>query len=237
MKVVLLRVGIDTGAGGIHGPLFADGTFEYIPIPDSSGRDERTYGNTIGRMGRPLIDYFPGARRPRMSEQPMHVDPEFDTFTYGDPGPAKRGLARLEPGDLLVFYAGLEGWDHPSPPALYIIGYFEIAYAGRAGQFSERQRSDLFAGNAHVRIPMTFAEQPTDLVLVKGRNGSRLLSNAVLISATGRNRAGQPLKILSPEMQSIFGHFEGKVSIQRSPARMVAPDFVERAGSFVRSLT
>ena len=34
MQVVLLRVGIDTGSGGIHGPLFADGSFEYIPIPD-----------------------------------------------------------------------------------------------------------------------------------------------------------------------------------------------------------
>ena len=95
----------------------------------------------------------------------------------------------------------------------------------------------MFAGNAHVLIPMTFEAQPADLVLVKGRTGSSLLNNAVLISATGRNRAGQPLKILSPEMQRTFGHFEGKVSIQRSPARLVAPDFVERAASFVRSLT
>ena len=34
MQVILLRVGIDTGSGGIHGPLFKDGTFEYIPIQD-----------------------------------------------------------------------------------------------------------------------------------------------------------------------------------------------------------
>ena len=34
MQVVLLRVGIDTGSGGILGPLFSDGSFEYIPIPD-----------------------------------------------------------------------------------------------------------------------------------------------------------------------------------------------------------
>ena len=31
MKTVLIRVGIDSGCGGIQGPLFQDGTFEYIP--------------------------------------------------------------------------------------------------------------------------------------------------------------------------------------------------------------
>lgn len=40
MKVALLRVGIDSGSGGMDGPLFADGTFEYLPIPDSTGVDE-----------------------------------------------------------------------------------------------------------------------------------------------------------------------------------------------------
>jgi hypothetical protein len=37
MKVAMLRVGIDTGSGGIHGPLFLDGTFEYVSIPDGFG--------------------------------------------------------------------------------------------------------------------------------------------------------------------------------------------------------
>jgi hypothetical protein len=40
MNVVLLRIGIDTGSGGIHAPLFADRTFEYIPIPDGQAVDE-----------------------------------------------------------------------------------------------------------------------------------------------------------------------------------------------------
>ena len=80
MNVVLLRIGIDTGSGGIHGPLFADGTFEYIPIPDGQDVDERTYGNTIERHGRRLIEYFPPSMRERMAHQPMHVDPEFESF-------------------------------------------------------------------------------------------------------------------------------------------------------------
>ncbi len=62
MKAVLLRIGIDTGCGGIHGPLFKNGSFEYIPIPDMAngeGIDDRTYGNTEGRHGSKLIEYFP----------------------------------------------------------------------------------------------------------------------------------------------------------------------------------
>jgi hypothetical protein len=39
MQIILLRVGIDTGSGGIHGPLFSDGSFEYIP--NSGLLDER----------------------------------------------------------------------------------------------------------------------------------------------------------------------------------------------------
>ena len=63
MKVAMLRIGIDTGSGGIHGPLFRDGSFEYIPIPDGRRDDERTYGNTAGRKGTKLVEYFPERRR------------------------------------------------------------------------------------------------------------------------------------------------------------------------------
>ena len=46
-----------------------------------------------------------------MAEQHVHVDPEFETFTYGDPTVPKRSLRDLRPGDLLVFYCGLQRWD------------------------------------------------------------------------------------------------------------------------------
>lgn len=35
MKAMLLRVGIDKGCGGVLAPIFEDGSFEYIPIPES----------------------------------------------------------------------------------------------------------------------------------------------------------------------------------------------------------
>src|SRR6266567_3607710 len=89
MNVVLLRVGIDTGCGGIHSPLFRDGTFEFVPIPDSRGLDERTYGNSKGRLGRTFVEYFSKRNQVHASLQSMHVDPEFESFTYGDPTPPK----------------------------------------------------------------------------------------------------------------------------------------------------
>ena len=236
MKVALLRVGIDTGSGGIHGPLFQDGSFEFIPIPDPKGLDERTYGNMVGRHGRPLIEYFPASRKSKMSAQPMHVDPEWATFTYGDPSMSKSGLKNLEPGDLLVFHGGLQGWNHDSEPALYILGYFDVQVAGTAISLGDTYVREHFASNFHVRHEAVYSRQRDKLVLVKGGAGSRLLNKAVRISCEGQDRDGRPLKILSLEMQQIFGDFDGKLSIQRSPTRWVKPDYVERAATFVRSL-
>ena len=235
MKVALLRVGIDSGCGGMDGPLFADGSFEYIPIPDSTGQDERRYGNQLARDGRPLVGFFPPSRREAMRNQSMHLDPEFDSCTYGDPTSPKAGLRHLAAGDLLVFYAGLRGYDHDASPALYLIGYFEVAFAGIACELSQAHVDDCRA-NFHVRHELVFHGQRDRLVLVKGGPGSRLLSKAVKISVTGKDRAGKPLKILSPEMQKVFGGFDGKISFQRSPTRWVDSGYVHLAADFVRAL-
>jgi putative DNA base modification enzyme with NMAD domain len=236
MKMALLRIGIDSGSGGIQGPLFQDGSFELICIPDAKQVDRRTYGNSIGRAGKPLVEYFPPTMRHRVMNQSIHVDPEFDTFTYGDPTPPKAGLRRLAPGDLLVFYAGLQGYDFESKPALYVIGYFEVAAAGRATDFTPEELNRDFSANFHVRHPDIFARQRQDLILIKGAEASRLLRKAQLISCEGRDRTGKPLKVLSSAMQEIFGTFCGRISIQRSPTRWVDPKFVSTAVAFVRSL-
>jgi hypothetical protein len=236
MKMALLRVGIDSGSGGIDGPLFADGRFEYLPIPDSTGLDDRTYDNQMAaRTGNPLSDFFPSARQTAMRSQSMHLDPEFTSFTYGDPTSPKAGLRHLVAGNLLVFYAGLRGYDCASPPALYLIGYFEVAFAGRPCDLTEEQIRAC-SDNFHVRHESLFLDQRDRLVLIKGGSGSRLLTKAVKISVMGRDRAGKPLKVLSPEMQQIFGRFDGKLSFQRSPTRWVAKEHVAGAASFVRGL-
>ncbi len=127
MRVVLLRVGIDSGCGGIQGPLFRDGSFEFLPIPDTTSTDSRTYGNTVGLTGRHFVEFFPRRMRSQIRDVSMHVDPEWTTYTYGDPTSPKAGLRRLQEGDILAFYAGLEGWDFDCPPALYLVGYFLVS--------------------------------------------------------------------------------------------------------------
>jgi hypothetical protein len=235
MKVVLLRIGIDSGSGGMQGPLFADGSFELIPIPDNQGVG-LTYGAVHGTKGVPLSEYFPSSRRAEMRISAMHLDPEFTTFTYGDPTKPKSSLRKLNKGDLLVFYAGLEGWDHSSAPALYIVGYFIVEWAGCAGEHLDADVMKHCGQNFHVLHETLYQKQRERLVLVCGGPGSRLLSKAHCISTMGRDRAGQPLKVLSAEAQKIFGDFGGRISLQRSPPRWVSAENIERAKAFVLGL-
>ncbi len=90
MKSMLLRVGIDKGTDGTLAPIFSDGTFEYIPISegDPFTEENRTYENTIGVTGKPLSTYLPK----KIKNKIMHYDPEFETFTYGDPTSVKSML-------------------------------------------------------------------------------------------------------------------------------------------------
>lgn len=236
MNVVLLRVGVDSGAGGIQGPLFSDGSFELIPIPDNSGLGQRTYGNTSGMKGTPFSAYFPAHRRAAMVDQAMHVDPEFETFTYGDPTSPKAGLRKLVPGDILAFYAGLEGRDHPSAPALYLVGYFVVEWAGRAREHAEELVRQHCGTNFHVAHDALYRKQVDRLVLVKGGAGSRLLSRANCISTFGSNVAGQPIKVLSPAAQEVFSDFGGRTCIQRSPPRWVPASHVNSARDYLLSL-
>jgi hypothetical protein len=196
----------------------------------------------LGRDGRPHADYFAESRRKVMAKQTVHVDPEWESFTYGDPTPPKKSLRTLKPGDFLVFYCGLQKWDadggrnQDHRPALYLAGYFEVALAGMAGNFDKKVLKSEFGKNFHVRHPKVFEQQKDDLVLVKGGPGSRLFQTAHQVSSVGKDRAGKPLKVLSPAMQKVFGSFGGHISIQRSPPRWVEPEFVERAIRFVTQL-
>ena len=183
-----------------------------------------------------MVSYFPERLRTRMDDQAIHFDPEFESYTYGDPTRLKSSLRRLEHRDLLVFYAGLEGWDFHCEPALYIVGYFQVAKAGMAESFSRAELTELFGNNFHVRHQSVFEDQKGRLVLVKGGAGSRLLRTAKRISSVGQNSSGGFLHRLSPEMQQVFGDFGGRTSIQRSPPRWVFPQFAERAAEYVRTL-
>lgn len=218
MKAMLLRVGIDKGCGGILAPIFEDGTFEYIPIPeeDPDSAETRTYNNTFGRYGNQFSHYVPN----KIKNKKMHFDPEFETFTYGDIKSKGKFLRKLDKNDLLVFYAGLTPYENDEyPDGLYIIGYFQVKEVVDFNQLSEEvtlKYFNLFSNNAHIKRKKCCE----DLIIISGNTKhSKLLKIPILISEPKLNIAGRFYHAVSPKMEEKLGI---KGSIQRSiPPRII----------------
>lgn len=215
---MLLRIGIDKGTDGALAPIFEDGSFEYIPISegDLQSKEDRTYRNTIGRSGKPLSTYVPKAIKNRT----MHLDPEFETFTYGDPTSKRKYLLKLENRDLLVFYAGLTPFKNKKyKEGLYIIGYFTVEKVIDFNQLTKKEIEkcyQLYPNNAHLKR----SYDVEDLVLVVGdRSRSRLLEKAIPISQTKFDKRGKPYQAVSKKIEVSLGIYG---SIQRSiPPRFI----------------
>lgn len=218
MKAMLLRVGIDKGCGGCLGPIFQDGTFEYIPIPEMEDtREKRTFYNTQGIKNRPFSFYTPK----KIHRQPIHFDPEFETFTYGDATSKRKSLLKLDMNDLLVFYAGLEPYkNNKYPTALYIIGYLKVKKIidfNRLKADEIIQYSQKYSNNAHIKQ----IKGLKNLVIIVGDgNKSKILDKPILISEIKLNKLGRPYHVVSPVMEKLLGI---KGSIQRS----IPPRFIE----------
>lgn len=125
MKILFLRIGIDLGCGKHLSPLYSDGRFEYVPIPEGADKVHPTrgvrYSDIPARTGSGTLAPFV------RQDGYAHHDPEFETFTYGEPNHPKRSqILALEPGDWLAFYAGFTG-DTIAPGTCFVIGYFVIA--------------------------------------------------------------------------------------------------------------
>lgn len=223
MKALLLRVGIDKGSGGCLAPIFRDGSFEYIPIPEGRRTKEgNTYGRLIGRNYEALSNFLPK----RLLNQKPHIDPEFKTFTYGDPTHKRRQLKKLKPGDLLVFYAGLE----PDPrykmdtPRLFIIGYFTVKSIYDFRVIPKWKRRAMFRrlrNNAHAKRH----QFDKDLLIVEGDSRkSQLLTKALPIGDAEGN--------ILPDLKPITD-YEG--SLQRAIGHEIDQDHIEKFKKFLNS--
>jgi len=248
-QIVLLRVGIDSGCGGLAGPLLQGGRFEFVPIPGDNITG-KTYGNSTGiKTGKPLISFFPVSMRERRKDQLIHNDPEFRSWTYGDPTQPKQGLKKLTKGDLLVFYCGLrKNLNTRRADALYIVGYFVVEAAGTYRELADEYDEDwilsTFAKNHHVihgdkpertAIRKNGQKVKTSLVLIKGGVTSRLLAKPIRLSALvkEKDKGGHDLFVLSPTLKRVFGHFPEKNAIQRSIPRWVNESHIEKAAEFL----
>jgi hypothetical protein len=219
MKAMLLRVGIDKGCGGALAPIFEDGSFEYIPIPEThpETKENQTFNNTRGRKNINFSHYLPQ----KIHDQPLHYDPEFETYTYGDATSKRKSLLKLDQEDLLVFYAGLTPYHNDKyTEALYIIGYFTVTRVIDFNALTEEEKktySKKYSNNAHLKLNNALK----NLVIITGdKTRSKLVDKAILISEHKLNKLGRPYHAVSPEMEEQLGI---KGSIQRS----IPPRFIE----------
>lgn len=189
---VALNVGANTNEPGFRGPIWADGQFTFLPIPESQPTLESppTYAD--------LALDLPFDLPAEVADQPVHLDPEFaeypfgERYTYGDPwGVKARPVLNLSAGDYLFFYATLDpvdssdidGWVDQGWGA-YLIGHFRLArdpIEGEAFDSLSAEERHHFANNAHRR------RDPFDAaVLVAGDARSQVYETAAPLSgATG----------------------------------------------------
>lgn len=185
-RSVAINVGANTNAPGFRGPIYPDGQFEFLPIPEPEPVTQPvpTYADL------PITYRIPD----RVRDTPVHFDPEFagfgpgDRYTYGDPhGVKARPLLDLEAGDRVYFYATLDTVGDPthdwisSEWGAYLIGRFDLArdpiHGDAFGSLPPEVRA-IFANNAHLK-----RETFDAMVLLHGDpDSSRLLETAIPLS-------------------------------------------------------
>ncbi|MFC7176904.1 hypothetical protein [Halosegnis marinus] len=183
-RAVAVNVGANTNEPGFRAPVFADGTFAFVPIPESEPTrgDVPTYGDLAPHLPVEVPDDLTGT--------PVHLDPEFagypycERHTYGDPhGVKARPLADLARGDYALFYATLDvaegaDWQPPNWGA-FLVGAMRLARDPVTDYDAlPADERAVFANNAHVkRAEMDAA------VLLHGDDSSGLFDRAVPLSA------------------------------------------------------
>ncbi|MCB0728855.1 MAG: hypothetical protein KDD00_15430 [Ignavibacteriae bacterium] len=198
MKAILLRVGIDSQYNALS-PVWGDYTYKYIPIyykdiKEKEKKEKRTYKD----LG---LEYYVPAK---IRKKKVHLDPEFKTYTYGDPGRTKRSfLLNLNKGDLLVFYLGGETQEEPVERGCYIFGYFVVKKVYDWNKLTNKEKKDaekICKENAHIRS----SKSKDNLVIVKGSPASKLLKKCIPISDENK-KSKNPSYLASEEMKKFIG--------------------------------
>jgi hypothetical protein len=186
-RSVAVNVGANTNEPGFRGPIYDDGSFAFVPIPEAAETVEDP--PTYGELGLDL----PFELSDEVRETPVHLDPEFaeypccERYTYGDPyGVKAQPLLDLSAGDWAFFYATLDHHgDEPVPWVTegwgaYVVGGFRLARDPISGdEFADLLPGEraAFERNAHLR------RDPFDAaVLLLGDDESGLLDCAVPLS-------------------------------------------------------
>lgn len=152
-----------------------DRTFEYIPIPEKKETivDVPSYSD---------LEWLDNAKL-KEKDVAVHLDPEFDTYTYGH---IKRGfgdmnsLLGLNEGNYLFFHSTLVSSQNLNRWLTAIIGYFEIEETIDCREVSANEIRALsrFKNNAHIK-----RKEPGVDLLISGTDNSELLEKCIPLSS------------------------------------------------------
>jgi len=159
-NVFIINVGVNASHGQLRSPVFDDGTFEFIPIPEQGRRRSCPECGTLPRYcdlksfnGLDLSKFIPT----NYYHHRVHNDPEFVSYTYGDYptiSPRAANLKKLVRGDFLFFLARLVKYRNEAftkKAGFYIIGYFEVEDILKEATSRPKQSIlKKFINNAHV---------------------------------------------------------------------------------------
>lgn len=200
-KVFIINVGVNASHRDLRSPLYDDGTFTFVPIPEGPH-----YGcfDCVPQYREILPPRALACVPPKYREWRAHDDPEFETYTYGDHPQTSRKAAllkRARPGDHLLFLVRLVRWHDDDlrwgEAAFYIIADLvleEVVWDVRTGTPKDEVRT--LARNAHVRRLDTSLGEPGTAVF-RGSSDSRLLTRPLrfdrgLADRVMRAANGQP---------------------------------------------
>ena len=150
------------GANSSHpyfSPLFSDGTFELLPIPETPSE---AGPHSVKLADVPLKNPANGVATDWISQRlhgvAAHYDPEFDTITYGDNcerGARAVALKKTAPGDLILFLARLQPHDVTGPQgeaAFFLVAILEVeSILPAVYDRPSDEQLERFGANAHVR--------------------------------------------------------------------------------------
>jgi len=196
-EIIIINVGANKNHSGLISPLYEDGSFLFMPIPEEGKESDAKKDLFPGCTTLPTYRDFIKDQKvwhyisDRYLEKRVHNDPEFGTFTYGDnPETIAIGRAanlknylRKDEGDLLFFFAGLTSIKNSKKTDnyhFYFIGFFEICdKLERVTQMPTRDELKKFGQNAHIKRGQANPDFFNKFWVWKGSSNSQLFSKAV----------------------------------------------------------
>jgi len=224
VKALLLPVGLDKQSAGAYGPIFEDGSFEYIPKPaDNESAGRVTYNNRLGRKRLPLAVYLPRT----LKNAAIDENPDFKAYQYNVDPSLWVFLRPLLRGDLLVFCAGLQPF-HTDVyrTGLYIIGYFTakdvVAFDDLAQVDEQRHSNQIVQGDAKSR------DTPGVTLVVGDDEHSKLLDTAVpLADYVVNHDKGAGAKFSSSDEMVEFIGLPGTINNSDPPIWIVDQEYIK----------